>query len=70
MKRGLVYVLAGARMPAILCEASFLTRPEEAAALRTDHYRQLLADGIAEGIARYVRKVETARSVPISSARD
>jgi N-acetylmuramoyl-L-alanine amidase len=50
-------------MPAILCEASFLTRPEEAEALATDPYRQLLADGIAEGIARYVRKVERARTV-------
>ena len=63
VKRALFYVLVGARMPAILCEASFLTRPEEAEALATDPYRQLLADGIAEGIARYVRKVERARTV-------
>jgi N-acetylmuramoyl-L-alanine amidase len=70
VKRALFYVLVGARMPAILCEASFLTRPEEAAALRTDHYRQLLAEGIAEGIARYVREVERARIVPTASARE
>ncbi|HKP62034.1 MAG TPA: N-acetylmuramoyl-L-alanine amidase, partial [Polyangiales bacterium] len=63
VRRALFYVLVGARMPAILCEASFLSRPEEAEALATDQYRQLLAEGIAEGIARYVRKVERARSV-------
>jgi N-acetylmuramoyl-L-alanine amidase len=63
VKRALFYVLVGARMPAILCEASFLTRPEEAAALEKDSYRQLLAEGIAVGIARYVRKLERARTV-------
>jgi N-acetylmuramoyl-L-alanine amidase len=68
VKPALFYVLVGARMPAILCEASFLTRREEAEALATETYRQLLADGIAEGIARYVRKVERARTVLAESA--
>jgi N-acetylmuramoyl-L-alanine amidase len=63
VKRALFYVLVGARMPAILCEVSFLSRPAEAEALGTDQYRQLLAEGIARGIARYVRQVEGARSV-------
>jgi N-acetylmuramoyl-L-alanine amidase len=67
VKPALFYVLVGARMPAILCEASFLTRREEADALATDPYRQLLAEGIAEGIARYVRKVERARTMPAES---
>jgi N-acetylmuramoyl-L-alanine amidase len=68
VKPALFYVLVGARMPAILCEASFLTRREEAEALATDPYRQLLAEGIAEGIARYVRMVERARTVLAESA--
>jgi N-acetylmuramoyl-L-alanine amidase len=55
VKRAMFYVLVGARMPAVLCEASFITRPEEAAALKTDAYRQALAEGIAEGIAAYGR---------------
>jgi N-acetylmuramoyl-L-alanine amidase len=63
VRRALFYVLVGARMPAILCEASFLSRPEEAEALGTDQYRQLLAEGIAEGIARYVRRAEAGRDV-------
>jgi N-acetylmuramoyl-L-alanine amidase len=56
VKRALFYVLVGARMPAILVEASFITRPDEALLLATDHYRQALADGIAQGIERYVTR--------------
>jgi N-acetylmuramoyl-L-alanine amidase len=63
VKRALFFVLVGARMPAILCEASFLSRPQEAEALGTDEYRQLLAEGIAEGVARYVRRAAGARLV-------
>jgi N-acetylmuramoyl-L-alanine amidase len=53
MRSALFYVLVGATMPAVLVEASFVTRSEEADALRTVDYRQALADGIAEGIARW-----------------
>lgn len=55
VKEALFYVLVGARMPAVLVEASFLTHPVEAQMLQTDRYRQALADGIAEGIQRYVQ---------------
>lgn len=47
------YVLVGATMPAILLEASFLTREDEARMLATEAYRQALAEGIAEGIAQF-----------------
>lgn len=53
VKSALFYVLVGARMPAVLLEASFLSREEEAEALRTAAYRQALAEGMAEGIARW-----------------
>lgn len=55
VKRALFYVLVGAEMPAVLLEASFISRKPEADALGTDAYRQALADGIAAGIARYLR---------------
>lgn len=58
VKSAMFYVLVGARMPAILLEASFLTKPDEAAALRTDLYRQRLSDGIAEGILEYLSRPE------------
>jgi len=56
VKSALFYVLVGARMPAILVEGSFISRPEEAAALATDEYRQALADGIAEGIVHHLER--------------
>ncbi len=64
VKKALFYVLVGARMPAILVEASFITRPEEAELLATDGYRQALAEGIADGIARYVQRVKHVASAP------
>lgn len=56
VRSALFHVLVGARMPAVLLEASFLTREEEARALRTVEYRQALADGIAEGIVRWASR--------------
>jgi N-acetylmuramoyl-L-alanine amidase len=61
VKRALFYVLVGARMPSILVEASFITRPEEALLLATDKYRQALSDGIAQGIERYVTRSRSQR---------
>ncbi len=55
VRRAMFYVLVGARMPAVLVEASFLTYEPEARALTTRHYRRALADGIASGIASYLR---------------
>lgn len=48
------YVLVGTRMPSVLVECSFMTRPEELTALRTQAYRESLAQGIARGIADYL----------------
>ncbi|MEM7449249.1 MAG: N-acetylmuramoyl-L-alanine amidase [Myxococcota bacterium] len=56
VKRAMFFVLVGASMPSVLVEASFLTQPREAKALRTEVYRQSLAEGIAEGIIRYARE--------------
>ncbi|UJR80295.1 N-acetylmuramoyl-L-alanine amidase [Sandaracinus amylolyticus] len=54
VRSAMFYVLVGATMPAVLVEASFMTREDEADALRNDRYRGALADGIAEGIVRWV----------------
>lgn len=54
LRRADFAVLVGAQMPAVLVEASFLTVPREAEALRTERYRRLLAEGIAEGVARFL----------------
>ena len=55
VRSAMFHVLVGAAMPAVLVEASFMTRREEADALRTEGYRQSLAEGIADGIVAYAR---------------
>ncbi len=52
VKRAMFYVLVGAQMPAVLVEASFITQPDEAKALTVPAYRDVLAEGIARGIAK------------------
>lgn len=54
VRRAMFYVLVGARMPAVLVEASFLTYEPEARALARQPYRRALADGIASGIASFL----------------
>ena len=49
----LFYVLVGARMPAVLVEASFILRAPEAPLLASASYKQALAEGIADGLVRY-----------------
>ncbi len=71
VQKALFYVLVGATMPAVLCEASFISRPEEAAALTTEEYRDALAEGIANGITAYASHAMSRRtttpSAPVAS---
>ena len=46
-------VLIGATMPSILAEISFMTNEQEGALLRTDKYRQQIADALLAGIMSY-----------------
>ncbi len=47
------YVLAGARMPAVLFETAFVSNPREEALLGQTRYRQKLADAIVNAIRAY-----------------
>jgi len=47
------YVLVGARMPSILFETSYISNPVEEQRLRTDDYRQRLADAIVNAVRAY-----------------
>ncbi|MFO0553269.1 MAG: N-acetylmuramoyl-L-alanine amidase [Polyangiaceae bacterium] len=47
------YVLAGAEMPAILFETSFISNPDDEARLARADYRQKLADGIVNAVRAY-----------------
>jgi N-acetylmuramoyl-L-alanine amidase len=42
-------------MPAVLVEAAFMMIPGQEARLRTPAYRRAIAEGVADGITRWVR---------------
>jgi len=48
------WVLVGAQMPAILVETGYITHPKEGENLMNNYYKELLAEGIAKGIQRYL----------------
>ncbi|WP_456431993.1 N-acetylmuramoyl-L-alanine amidase [Nitratifractor sp.] len=52
------WVLVGAEMPAILVETGYITHPSEKRRLYDPRYQDLLARGIAEGIARFLANRE------------
>jgi N-acetylmuramoyl-L-alanine amidase len=58
VKQAPFYVLIGAEMPAILVETGFITNPGERKRLLTRTYQETLAEGIADGIKRYIRGIE------------
>lgn len=49
------WVLVGAQMPAILVETGYITHPTEGDNLMNNYYRSLLAEGISNGITRYLK---------------
>lgn len=53
VKQAPFYVLAGARMPAVLLEVGFISNEAEAARLRTSAYRDRIAEAIARGVATW-----------------
>jgi N-acetylmuramoyl-L-alanine amidase len=63
VKEGPFYVLVGAYMPCVLVEVSFLTNPTEGRRLGTSRYRKGLADGIYEGIHRYLSQTRLAKTL-------
>lgn len=58
VKQAPFYVLIGAEMPAVLVEIGFITNPAERDRLTSNEYLETMADGIAQGIAEYVRSIE------------
>ena len=53
VKQAPFMVLVGASMPAILAEIAFMTNSQEVALLRTDRYRQQIAEALCAGVMRY-----------------
>jgi N-acetylmuramoyl-L-alanine amidase len=63
VKQAPFVVLIGAAMPSVLAEVSFVTNRREGQLLRTEPYRQRIADALADAIARYRRTLKTANIV-------
>lgn len=53
VRRAGFYVLAGAHMPAVLFESSFISNVEEARRLNSGDYRQRLADAVVNAVRAY-----------------
>jgi N-acetylmuramoyl-L-alanine amidase len=64
VKQAPFYVLIGAQMPAILCEITFLSNPNEAKRLRKDNYLETIAEHISEGVDDYIRGSDLAMVSP------
>ncbi|HVI97122.1 MAG TPA: N-acetylmuramoyl-L-alanine amidase [Anaeromyxobacter sp.] len=60
VKQAPFYVLAGARMPAVLLEVGFISHEAEAAKLRSPEYQERIAGAVAEGVAAFRKATRRA----------
>jgi N-acetylmuramoyl-L-alanine amidase len=72
VKQAPFIVLIGANMPSILAEISFVSNPTDAKKLKTEAYREKIAESLYRGIAKYVEglsglKVAADKQVPESA---
>jgi N-acetylmuramoyl-L-alanine amidase len=63
VKQAPFLVLVGATMPAILTEVAFLTSQTDGPALRTEKYRQDVAEAILRGITKYQQSLKKVPAV-------
>src|SRR5690606_2249769 len=62
VKQALFFVLVGAKMPAILLEAGFISHPEEGKRLQSRAYQEEAMRGVAEGVMQFIREREALAS--------
>jgi len=61
VKQAPFYVLAGARMPAVLLELGFISHQDDAARLATREYQERIAAAIADGVRAWRQETRRAR---------
>ncbi len=61
VKQAPFYVLAGARMPAVLLEVGFISHEDEGRKLRTREYQEKVADAVVDGIRSFRTETRHAR---------
>jgi N-acetylmuramoyl-L-alanine amidase len=73
VKKAPFVVLIGANMPSILAEISFVSNPDDAKKLKTNDYRQRIADSLYKGVFKYVNSlsgIKVASKNNVSSTTD
>src|SRR5512142_136843 len=61
VKEAPFYVLAGARMPAVLLEVGFISHEDEGRKLRTREYQEKVAEAVVDGIRTFRSETRHAR---------
>jgi N-acetylmuramoyl-L-alanine amidase len=69
VKQAPFVVLVGATMPSILAEISFITNRQEATLLKTDKYKQQIAEALLAGILRYQQALKKVPAIAGVNAR-
>ena len=68
VKQAPFMVLIGATMPSILAEISFITNSQEGALLKTEKYRQQIAEALFQGVMRYQQSLKKAPAIALGPA--
>jgi N-acetylmuramoyl-L-alanine amidase len=68
IKESAFVVLTGTTMPAILTEISFVSSPADEQNLRSEAYRQQIAEALYKGIARYEQTAQHAKVAQLQQA--
>jgi N-acetylmuramoyl-L-alanine amidase len=63
VKQAPFMVLLGATMPSVLAEISFITNRQDAAMLKTEKYRQRIAEALYAGVLRYQRSLKAGPQI-------
>jgi N-acetylmuramoyl-L-alanine amidase len=63
VKQAPFMVLVGATMPSILAEISFITNRQEASLLKTDKYKQQIAEALLAGVLRYQQALKKVPAI-------
>jgi N-acetylmuramoyl-L-alanine amidase len=63
VKQAPFMVLVGATMPSILAEISFITNKQEATLLKTDKYKQQIAEALLGGVLRYQQALKKVPAI-------
>jgi N-acetylmuramoyl-L-alanine amidase len=63
VKQAPFVVLIGASMPSVLAEISFVTNPQEAKLLKSNAYRQRIAEALFDGIKKYQTSLKGATTI-------